>query len=152
MGNRWGTTSCSAPEPLLMPSSSLGPGLEERWASPPSLSLQPTSRDHIPGRQSLRTGLLTWTAWGDRTYWTSWLHEGWELGRVWEPCPEGGNSKLWCFMSRYLCPALKSSVFTAENFLQPETHLMFHDPTSSLYHVSFLPFCLRVFFNALGVT
>ena len=63
-----------------------------------------------------------------------------------------GNSKLWCFMSRYFCPALKSSVFTADNFLQPETHLMFHDPTSSLYHVSFLLFCLRVFFNALGVT
>lgn len=63
-----------------------------------------------------------------------------------------GNSKLWCFMSRYFCPALESSVFTADNFLQPETHLMFHDPTSSLYHVSFLLFCLRVFFNALGVT
>jgi len=28
-GNRLGTTPCSAPEPSLRPSSSLGPGLEE---------------------------------------------------------------------------------------------------------------------------
>ena len=72
-GNRLGTTSCSALEPSLRPSSSLGPGLEERWTSPPSLSLQPTSSGHFPGPQSLRTGLLTWTACGDRTCWVGCL-------------------------------------------------------------------------------
>ena len=71
--NRLGMTSCSAPEPSLRPSSSLGPGLEERWISPPSLSLQPTSSGHLPGPQSLKTGLLTWTAWWDRTFWVGWL-------------------------------------------------------------------------------
>ena len=72
-GNRLGTTSCSTPEPSLRPSSSLGPGLEEQWTSPPSMSLQPSSSGHLPGPQSLRTGLLTWTAWGDRTYWVGCL-------------------------------------------------------------------------------
>ena len=72
-GNRLGTTSCSASEPSLRPSSSLGPGLEEWWTSSTSLSLQPTSSGHIPGPQSLRTVLLTWTAWGDRTYWVGCL-------------------------------------------------------------------------------
>ena len=67
-------------------------------------------------------------------------------------CVIVGNSELRCFMSQYFCAPLKSSVFAADNFLQPETHLMFHDPTSSLYHASVLLFCLRVFFNALGVT
>ena len=41
-GNRLGTTSCSALEPSIWPSSSLGPGLEELWTSPPFLSLQTT--------------------------------------------------------------------------------------------------------------
>ena len=72
-GNRLGTTSCSAPEPSLRPSSGLGPGLEERWASLPYLSLQPTSRGHLPGPQSLRTDLLTLTAWGDRNFWVGCL-------------------------------------------------------------------------------
>ena len=66
--NRLGTTSCSAPEPSVRPSSSLGSGLEERWTSSASLSLQRTSSGHLSGPQSLRTGLLTWTALGDRTY------------------------------------------------------------------------------------
>ena len=39
-------------------------------------------------------------------------------------CVIVGNSELWCFMSQYFCAPLKSSVFTADNFLQPETHLM----------------------------
>ena len=60
-----------------------------------------------------------------------------------------GNSELWCFMSHYFYRPLKLAAFIADNFLQPETHLMLHDPTSSLYHVSFLLFCLRVFFNVL---
>ena len=72
-GNRLGTTSCSAPEPSLRPSSSLGPSLEEWRTSAPSLSLQPTSSGHLLGPESLRTGLLTWTAWGDRTYWVGCL-------------------------------------------------------------------------------
>ena len=32
--NRLKTTTCSAPEPSLRPSTSLGPGLEERWTLP----------------------------------------------------------------------------------------------------------------------
>ena len=72
-GNRLWTTSCNALEPSLRPSSSLGPGLEERWTSPPSLSLQPTISGHLPGPQSLRTGLLIWTAWGVRTCWVGCL-------------------------------------------------------------------------------
>ena len=68
-GNWLGMRSCSAQEPSLWPSSSLAPGLEEWWTSPPSLTLQPTSSGHLPGPQSLRTCILTWTAWGDRTYW-----------------------------------------------------------------------------------
>ena len=72
-GNRLGTTSCSAPEPSLRPSSSLGSGLEERWTSTPSLSLQTTSSCHLPGPQSLKTGLLTWTAWWDRIFWVGCL-------------------------------------------------------------------------------
>ena len=39
-------------------------------------------------------------------------------------CVIVGNSELRCFMSQYFCAPLKSSVFTADNFLQPETHLM----------------------------
>ena len=72
-GNTLEMTSSSAPEPSLRPSSSLGPGLEERWTSPQSVSLQTTSSDHLPGPQSLRTVLLTWTAWGYRTYWVGYL-------------------------------------------------------------------------------
>ena len=72
-GNRLGMISCSAPEPSRRPSCSLGPGLEERRTSPPSLSLKTTISGHLPGPQSLRTGLLTWTAWGDRTYWVGCL-------------------------------------------------------------------------------
>ena len=72
-GNRLGTAFCSAPEPSLRPSISLGLGLEERWTSPPSLSLQPTSSGHLSGPQILSSGLLTWTAWGDRTYWVQCL-------------------------------------------------------------------------------
>jgi len=37
------------------------------------MSLQPSSSGHLPGPQSLRTGLLTWTAWEDRTYWVGCL-------------------------------------------------------------------------------
>jgi len=51
-GNRLGTTFCSAPEPSLRPSSSLGIGFEEWRTSPPSLSLQPTISGHLPGPQS----------------------------------------------------------------------------------------------------
>ena len=72
-GNRLGTTSCSAPEPSLKPFSSLRQDLEEWWTSPQSLSLQPTSNVHLPGPQFLRTGLLTWTGWGDRTCWVGCL-------------------------------------------------------------------------------
>ena len=72
-GIRLGTTSCSAPEPSLRPSRSLHPGLEKRRAPPPSLSLQPTSSGHLSGPQSLRTVLLTWTAWRDRSYWVGCL-------------------------------------------------------------------------------
>ena len=43
-GNRLGTTSFSDSEPSRSPSTSLGPGREERWTSPPSLSLQLNSR------------------------------------------------------------------------------------------------------------
>ena len=89
-GNRLGTTSCSALEPSLRPSSSLGPGLEEQWTSPPSLSLQPTSSGHFPGPQSLRTGLLTWTPVETGPVGLgAWLHQGWELCRMWAPCSEG---------------------------------------------------------------
>ena len=42
-GNRLGMTSCRAPELSLRPTSSLGPGLEERWTSTPSVSLQSTN-------------------------------------------------------------------------------------------------------------
>ena len=72
-GNRLGMTSCTAPEASLRPSSSLGPDPEERWPSPASLSLQPTSSGHLPWPKSLRTVILSWTAWGDRTYWVGWL-------------------------------------------------------------------------------
>ena len=72
-GNTLGTTSCNAPEPSLRPSNSLDPGFEEHWTSPPFLSLQRTSSGHLSGPQSLRTGLLTWTALGDRTYWVACL-------------------------------------------------------------------------------
>ena len=91
-GKRLGTTSCSAPEPSLRPSSSLGPILEEWWTSPPSLSLQPTCNDHLPGPQSLRTGLHTWRAWGDRTCCvgclaTSRMRAGWKVGTLpWMSC------------------------------------------------------------------
>ena len=81
--NRLGMTSCSAPEPSLRPSSSLGPGLEEWLTTPTSLSLQPTSSGNLLGPQSLRTGLLTWTAWGDRTFWVGCLApsrmRGWQI-------------------------------------------------------------------------
>ena len=72
-GKILGTTSCSAPEPSLRPSSSLGPILEEWWTSPPSLSLQPTCKYYLHGPQSLRTGLHTWRAWGYRTCWVGCL-------------------------------------------------------------------------------
>ena len=86
-GNRLGMPSCSALEPSLRPSSSLRPGLEEWWTSPQSLSLQPTSNGHLPGPQFLRTGLLTWTAWGDRTCWVgclapSRMRGGWNVGNL----------------------------------------------------------------------
>ena len=123
-GNRLGTASCSAPEPSLRPSSSLGPGLEERWTSPPSLSLQPTSSGHLPGPQSLRIGLLTWTAWRDRTYWIGCLaplrmragqnvgnlpwrscqmrsvsaYSGWDISR-WKLCLESLPSLDWVRMT-----------------------------------------------------
>ena len=91
-GNRLGTTSYSAPEPSLRPSSSLGPSLEELWTSPPSLSLQTNSSGHFTGPQSLRTGLLTWTAWGDRVYWVgslvpSRMRAGQNVGTLpWRSC------------------------------------------------------------------
>ena len=66
-GNRLGTTSCSASQPSLRPSNNLGTGVEEQWTSPSSLSVQTTSSGPFSGHQSLRTGLLTWTAWGYRT-------------------------------------------------------------------------------------
>ena len=72
-GNRLGTTSFSDSEPSRRPSTSLGPGLEEWWTSPPSLSLQSTTSGHLSGSQSMRTGLLTWTAWGDRAHWVGCL-------------------------------------------------------------------------------
>ena len=89
--NRLKTTTCSAPEPSLRPSTSLGPGLEERWRSPPSLSLQPASSGRLSGSQFVRTNLPIWTAWGD---WGpiglgAWLCQEWDLERMWELGPEG---------------------------------------------------------------
>ena len=89
-GNRLGTTSCSASQPSLRPSNNLGTGVEEQWTSPSSLSVQTTSSGLFLGvshwelvsspEQPEDTGPVVLGAW---------LHQGWELGRMWEPCPEG---------------------------------------------------------------
>ena len=91
VGYRLGTTCCSAPEPSLWPSNSLGWSFKKQCTSPPSLSLRPTSSGLFSGSQSVRTGLPIWMPWG---HWGSivvdaCLHQGWQLGRVWEPGIEG---------------------------------------------------------------
>ena len=124
-GNRLGMTSWCAPAPPLWPSSSLAPGLEERWTSPPSLTLQPTSSGHLPGPQSLRTGLLTWTAWGDRTYWVgclapSRMRAGQNVGTLpWRSCQMRSLSAHpgWDISRWKLClETLPSLVRTENNF------------------------------------
>ena len=76
---------------LTKPSTSFGPGLEEQWISPLSVSLWPNSSGHLSGLQSVRCGLPIWAAWGDLgpVWLDAWLPQGWQLGRVWEPGHEG---------------------------------------------------------------
>ena len=93
-GNRLETILCRSPEPslrLTKPSTSLGPGLEEQWTSPPSVSLWPNSSGHLSGLQSMRCGFPIWADRGDLgpVWLDAWLPRGWQLGRVWEPGHEG---------------------------------------------------------------
>ena len=100
-GNRLGTTSYSGPEPSLRPSSSLDPGLEEWWTS-----LHPCL-----------CNLLIVVVFLDLSLWElvsslgqpegtgpigfgAWLFQGWEMGRMWEPRPEGDPTDICFYLTR----------------------------------------------------
>ena len=127
--SRLGRTSFSVQEPWLSPSSSLGPGLGKWWTSPPSLSLQTTNSGHLPGPQTLRTGLHTWAAWGNRTCWIgclapSRMRAGQNVGTLpWRSCQMRSLSAYpgWDISSEScalrLCPVLTGQEWQKKTFI-----------------------------------
>ena len=84
-------TACGAPEPSPRPSTSLGPGLEAavRFSLPCLCDLRAMAVCLGCNLWDLVSPI--WVAWGSRgpVGLDAWLPQGWQLGSVWEPGPEG---------------------------------------------------------------